>query len=443
MKKDRFRKSIAFNILLLGLFSTIIPTLLFSVWDGILIALFLLVFFNLFLRGYDKLIFSLSFGLYLLNSTFFLIATNFIFGSPFLEGGDDKFFYLAGKQLYNSGYDIQTEVDGIPLWAANYPAYLYIISFYYGVLSWLGFNSLHFYHLTLLKISFGALIPVLINKIGNRYNIGFSKNSLLVIILFPPLVIQTSSFLRDSLISFFFILGAYIVTKNLNNFYKLFWILILSSIIYFFRPAHSVFLIFLYVTHMLFLSKKYIGLKFSILGFTLLMLFVVFKQGYGDLIEQFEKVQNLYTDLSLETNSEGSLGLKLYSSDLIVLLPFKLIYYFISPIPPPIFSKMNILSAYLSIGAISWYLIVFAFLKSIFRKVNKSDPFFISIYFLFILAGVIGISTSKDPRHLTFIYPLIIPYGLRELSLINKNQMFIILILSIILGFLLYISLKF
>lgn len=443
MKKDQFRASFAFNILLFGLLSTIIPTLLFSVWDGILIALFLLIFFNLFFKGYDKLVFSLSFGLYLLNSTFFLITTNFIFGSPFLEGGDDTFFYLAGKQLYNSGYDIQTEVDGIPLWATNYPAYLYMISFFYGILSWFGFNSLHFYHLTLLKISFGALIPVFINKIGNRNNIGFSKNSLLVIILFPPLVLQTTSFLRDSVISFFFILGAYIITKNLNFFYKLFWILILSSIIYFFRPAHSVFLVFLYVTYLLFLSNKHIGPKFGVLGFTLLMLFFLFKQGYGDLIEQFEKVQSMYTNLSQEKNSEGSLGLKLYSSDLIILFPLKLIYYFISPIPPPIFSKMNILNAYLSIGAISWYLIVFAFLKSIFRKVSEIDPFFVSIYFLFLLAGVIGISTSKDPRHLTFIYPLIIPYGLRELSLTNKNQMFIILLVSIILGFLLYIPLKF
>lgn len=443
LEEKPFHKKETINILIVGLLSTIIPSILFGVLDGVIVALLLFFIFKIFLKKYDGVIFSLAFGLYLINSTFFLIITNYINGSPFLSGGDDLLFYLAGKQLYIADYDIRTELAGFPLWAANYPAYLYLISFYYGALSWIGFESLHFYHLTLLKVSLGSLIPVFIYRIGNRFSFGVSRMSLLVIILLPTFVIQTTSFLRESVISFLFIIGILIITSKKYGFYQVIFILILVSIIYFIRPIHAIFFIFFYITYMLLHKQNSFWVKACIIT-SIIVGFLIFSSlGYDDLFKQYDRIQSMYSELSLETNEEGSLGVLLYSSTSPFLLPIKLFYYYMSPIPPPIIGKVDLFTFYLSIGAVFWYLVIIGFLRTVFRKVNSGDSFFMSVYLLFIFVGIIGVSTSKDPRHLTFLYPLIIPFGLRELNLIPKIQLYLIFPVLGLLGLVGYILLKY
>ena len=437
------QKTEAVIFFLIGLASTIIPSVLFSVWDGLIVALILFCIGRLAFKKYDRLLFTFSYGLYLLNATFFLMILNWVNGNPFLAGGDDLFFYSAGKELFLAEYNIITEVDGIPLWVANYPFYLYLISFYYGFLSQLGLDSLHFYHLTLLKVAFGASIPVFIFNLARHYQKDITKVDLITIILFPALVLQTVSFLRDSIISFFFILGVLKAASNKRIISRLIWLLPLATIIYFIRPVHAFFLIIFLVIYIVFENRRFLWLKiFGVSALAVICLFF-FNKEVTTFFEQYERVQGMYTELSLETNQEGSLGVKLYSSNAPMLIPIKLLYYFLSPIPPPIVSGLSGLSLYLSLGAIFWYFIIFGFLKSVMKQSSRENPFYVSLFVLFVLAGLVGISSSKDPRHLTFMYPIILPFGLKELNTMPKNQLYVICILSAIFGLLGYVLFKF
>jgi hypothetical protein len=437
------KKEEALTCLLLGLLSTIIPTFLFSAFDGFIVALILFLFFRILFHKYDRLLFSFSYGLYLINSTFFLLILYIVNGSPFLTGGDDLLFYTAGKELYRARYDINIEVEGFPLWITNYPAYLFMISFYYELLSWIGLNSLHFYHLTLLKVSLGSVIPVIIYKIGNQISSGVSRFTLFVILMLPTLVLYTASFLRESVISFFFVFGVYIIISKKPSFYKLTIVTILIIIIYFIRPVHAVFLVLFFLIYFVSNRKSAFWFKFYIIFFLIISGLILYNFNGIGLFTQYQTVQNSYIELSKESSQEGSLGLKLYGSNFLLLWPLKFLYYFMYPIPPPIFGRLNLLTVFISLGSMIWYLIVLGFLKSIFRKVNRINPYFLSVYLLFIIAGAVGVSTSKDPRHLIFIYPLIIPIGIRELGIMPKMQLYLFFGVFGLIALFVYIILKF
>ena len=440
---NSIKKDEAITCLFIGLLSTLIPSFIFSVWDGLFVAIILFFFIRLFFKKYDRLLFTFSFGLFLLNSTIFLLILNFVNGSPYLTGGDDFLFYSAGKELYKTGFDINIEVDGVPLWASNYPAYLFLISFYYKFLSFFGLNSLHFYHLTLFKISIGAIIPVLVNKVCDLISFGLSKLTFIVIIMLPTLVYHTTTFLRESIISFFFVFGVFIILSNKPNVFKLLLILITTTILYFIRPIHSIFFIIFSALYFIFNRKNAFGIKFYILIIFFIIGYFIFDINNSELFIQYQNTQNSYFELTQLTSQEGSLGVKLYGSNNILMWPIKYLYYLMSPIPPPIVGTLNLLTIFISIGSILWYLIVLGFLKSGLRKTNRLNPFFLTLFILFLIAGAVGVNTTKDPRHLIFIFPLIIPFGLRELKTIPRYVLYLLLILILIIGILSYILMKF
>lgn len=437
------KKEEALSSIIIGLFSTIIPSLLFSVWDGLIVAILLFLIFRFFFKKYYSLLFTFTFGILLVNSTIFLLILNYVNGEPFLTGGDDFLFYNAGKGLYQSRYDINIEVDGIPLWLSNYPAYLFIISIYYELLSLIGLNSLHFYNFTLFKVALGALVPVLIYKIGELTSLKVSKLTLIVILFFPLLILHTTSFLRESIISFFFVLGVYSILRIKPSFYRILIIFLLTIIVFFIRPVHSFLLILFYFLYY-FLNRKnnfWLNFIFAIIIFIIGLIFLNYNN--SGILLQYQNTQNSYRELSEMTAQNGSLGVKLYGSDNPFLWPIKYLYYLMSPIPPPIFEDLNLITIYITIGSVLWYLILLGFLKSGFRKVNRINPYFISLFLLFLIAAAVGVNTTKDPRHLIFIYPLIIPYGLKELSMIPKFVIFITFFSFLILASIGYIILKF
>ena len=437
------KKEEALTTLFLGLFSTIIPTVLFSAFDGVILALILFLFFRILFHKYDRLLFSFSYGLYLINSTFFLLILYIVNGSPFLSGGDDLTFYTAGKELYASRFDINIEVEGIPLWIINYPAYLFMISFYYELLSWIGLNSLHFYHLTLLKVSLGSVIPVIIYKIGSQISSRVSRYTLFVIIMLPTLVLNTTSFLRESIISFFFVIGVYIILSKNKSLYKIIFVSILIIVIYFIRPVHAFFLVLFILINFILKSKRTYWIIFYIVIFLIISVLFLYDFYEIGIFNKYQIVQSSYLELSKETSQDASLGIKLYSSNNLLLWPLKFLYYIFSPIPPPIFGSLNLLTIFISIGNLIWYSIVFGFIKSIFRKVNRTNPYFLSVFLLFVIASAVGVSTSKDPRHLVFMYPLIIPISIRELGMMSKLQLYLFLGVFGLIALIVYIFLKF
>lgn len=433
----------AVNLLLIGLCSVLIPSILFSVWDGIIVFIILFLILRLFFKNYNRVLFTYSYGLLTLMATIFLIMLNAVNGKPFLAGGDDLFFYNAGKELFLANYDINTEIDGVPLWVANYPVYLYMISGYFGFLTFLGIDTLHFYHLTLFKVALGSIIPVLIFNIFEKSTKSLSRVELLLIVIFPATLLQTVSFLRDSVISLFFVAGVFALVQTEYRYLKVFWLISISVAIYFIRPVHSLFFVLFCTTYLLFLNKNYFWLKTFGFGSLLSLILVVVSWKFGDLFSEIDRVQGMYMELSADTSQSGSLGVKLYGANTPLLFPLKLLYYYLSPIPPPIVGGMNSLSWFLSLGAFLWYLVVFGFLKSVSRLINRRNPIWASTFVLFIVAGIVGISTSKDPRHLAFMYPIMLPFGLKELATIPKVQLYVFFLTIAVSGILGYVFFKF
>ncbi len=437
------KKEEALNSLIIGLISTIIPSILFSVYDGLIVTILLYLIFKLFLRKNDNLLFTYCYGILLINSTIFLLIVNYVYGGPFLTGGDDFLFYNAGKELHSSNYDINIEVDGIPLWVSNYPFYLFLISFYYEFLSFFRLNSLSFYHFTLFKISLGAIVPILMYRISEIVNFRFTKATLLLILFFPTLVYHTTSFLRESIISFFFIIGIFVILFTRQRFHKILFIILLCLIIYFIRPVHSFFLFSFFTLYHIIKSKSHFYIKFAIIFFLIISGFIILNLKDSNLLLQYQNTRSSYLELSELTAANGSLGVKLYGSNNKLLEPFKYFYYLMSPIPPPIFGGLNILTIYITIGSIIWYLIVLSFIKSVFRIENRINPYFLTLFIIFLISVVVGTNTTKDPRHLIYIYPLIIPFGLRELKMTSKLLLFVTISLFFIIGSLGYFMLKF
>ncbi len=428
------------NFLFLGIVATFIPALVFKVPDAPIVALLLYAVLRAFLKRETGAVFTLAFGVYLISSAFFLLATNYTFGRPFLGGGDDMYFYIAAKTLVKAKLDINTTVDGIPLWSSSYTGYLYLLGYYYKAISSLGFDSFHFYHLSILKVGIGSLIPVLVYAIFKRNSFIQLEGSLWILVLFPTLVIHVVSLLREAVISVLFLFVVYKVVNSRWQLTALLWVLLVSFLVYSIRPVHSAFVGLFYFIWVFLSRPKNLTLKLG----TLVVVFFLFTMNWIKGISLFgsdlDRIQGMYLALAQETNQEGSIGLRLYTSNFLLIQPLKLLYYFMSPIPPPMVIRLNLLSTYISLGIVFWYLYVFGFFSGYVNFLRKGDRLYLTVFLLFFISGIVGVVSSKDPRHLVYIYPLIIPFGYSQLQFIPKRriQQIVISFLSLsVVGYLL------
>ncbi len=428
------------NFLFLGIVATFIPALVFKVPDAPILALLLYAVLRAFLKRDTGAVFTLAFGIYLISSAFFLLATNYTFGRPFLGGGDDMYFFIAAKTLVKAKLDINTTVDGIPLWSSSYTGYLYLLGYYYKAISSLGFDSFHFYHLSILKVGIGSLIPVLVYAIFKRNSFIQLEGSLWILVLFPTLVIHVVSLLREAVISVLFLFVVYKVVNSRWQLTALLWVLLISFLVYSIRPVHSAFVGLFYFLWVFLSRPKNLTLKLG----TLVVVFFLFTMNWIKGISLFgsdlDRIQGMYLALAQETNQEGSIGLRLYTSNFLLIQPLKLLYYFMSPIPPPMVIRLNLLSTYISLGIVFWYLYVFGFFSGYVNFLRKGDRLYLTVFLLFIISGIVGVVSSKDPRHLVYIYPLIIPFGYSQLQFIPKRriQQIVISFLSLsVVGYLL------
>jgi len=420
-----------FILLFLGILSTLIPSIVFDVSKAPLIAILLYALVRIFLKRNSAAVFNLAYGVYLISGAFFLLVTTYTFGFPFLGGGDDKFFYEAGRALAQADMNINTYVDGVPLWAANYPGYLYILAGFYKVLALMGFGQYHFFYLSLLKICIGSLIPVLVFKIFRTLPHVYSERSLWILVLFPTLVIHTVSLLRESVISVVFLLMVYQVVKDSKPIKGLFWMLVCTALVFVVRPVHASFLVIFFLTYTFLSYPKYLAIKLGGLIIVFITLSMNWVQGLSFLGSDLDRVQDAYLTLAKESNQEGSIGIKLYTSNSLLLQPVKLVYFFLSPIPPPIVISINLLSIYISLGIIYWYLYVFGFFAGFSNFIKRGDRLYLTTLILFLVSGIVGVVSSKDSRHLIYIYPLIIPYGYAQVQFMRKRT-----IKQIVYGFL-------
>jgi hypothetical protein len=437
------KKEFAIWTLIVGIGCVVLSSLLLSAFDGIIVALMLFCFFFALLTGASRLIFTFTFGFYLIFLTFFIVSTHILYGGPFLNGGDDSFFYDASKQVFLSNYDLNIKVDVFPLWIVNYPAYLYIFAYFFGLLSYFGLDSMSFYHLSLLKVALGSLVPVILYKVIKDHRWLTGRGVLSTVILFPTLTFYTVSLLRESILVLLFILVVWISTRRDNLLFSFLLVLIISILAYFIRPVHGILLFVFFGIYTLFSYKASILVKICALAFFSLLIYSFNIFAFAEIFHELNEVQEKYIAHSNEVNDVGSIGLKLYNSEHIWLWPVKLIYYLLSPIPPPIFSDFNGLALFLTLGSILWYFFVFGLFSSLRRRSNWNKPLYSSAVFIIFVSCIIGVSSSKDPRHLVFLSPLIVLLGHVELLHISKARLVFGGVFITLFGLLFYVFLKF
>jgi hypothetical protein len=409
-------KILSFYFLFMGFILAVIPTIMFDYLIGIVILFILISIAKLLLNRQSLILFFFSFGVNLIGSVILILSTFYLFGKPFLQGGDDELFFLASKDLFLNDFDFSISVEQVPLVAVNYPAYLLLFGAWFELLSHFLFSEPHFLALIYLKVFISSFCPVLLWKINNNLGLVKFNKVIVFIVLMPTLIYFNATLLRESIITFLFLVGIYKTTSENKFIFKLFFIFLISFVIYFIRPVNGFLMVSFFCIYEYLKRNDIVSFK-SIIFLTVIVFSIqIFNSSLKNILESINTIQESYMSLTNSDNSVSSIGRVLYNSESFILFPIKLLYYVLSPIPPPFFSNPSIITFILSIGAIYWYLIVFSITNKCFRSFRKLSVFEKSIILIFLLSAIIGVSTSKDSRHLIYIYPLIVSAGQEEIN---------------------------
>lgn len=413
-----FKKSSLTGILLLFFILTIFSLFIVGNYyhsSSVLIAfLFLLSFGCLLLRGVSRKLFFLSFFINILVSIifhFYFLRAN---GLPFTQGGDEKTYYDFSLSIYHHGI---TSLGEIYLFIP-YKAYVLLLAGWMKLLNFIGITDPSIpFNLRLLNDFVGGFIPVISFHIFSLFfdKIKARKYSL-YILLFPLTIYYSATLLREVYVTVPFLLIVYLtLSPQFNRAIRIFLIGGLCVFTFFIRPASAAMIVsfpFFYVFFKKGSNYKFSYLKKSIIPLLFLASLLIFHQFNSRSINE---THSGYSELSASAASGNSVGSLLVSSHNPIAKLAMPVYIAYSPIPPPIFSEVNIYNTFISIGSIWWYVIFPLYILLIIKILKRKDVFsgFIKASGVTVLFSLALVSvTSMDPRHIQFIYPIALFGGL-------------------------------
>tara|TARA_B110000211_G_C13894752_1_gene471176 strand:- start:12 stop:530 length:519 start_codon:yes stop_codon:yes gene_type:complete len=158
-------------------------------------------------------------------------------------------------------------------------------------------------------------------------------------------------------------------------------------------------------------------------------------------------VNESYINLSNNEGAKKSIGNILLNSTNVLAYPVKFFYMLFSPIPPSIVFKFSAKNVIFTIGDFIKYYYTFLFLISsfnlLFSKIKEKYIYMNLIYVTLITTVVL--LTTREPRHLSFLFPLIFIEGLtynKENKLIGK-KIFLLTLIAFPVIFAGYITIKY
>ena len=398
-----------FNAFIFDLYTPILSFTLFLVLGGVL------------LRGNTRLFFLLSFFVYIVLGHILAWSYYIDHGNFFIGGGDDELFYDYAIDFAKNGFDTSN-----PLFVAvTFKAYMYILGWYINFLNLLGVRTTnYFFDLLLLNNAAGAFaIATIYQIVKEKISQEILFKYCLLVILFPTIAYFSSSLLREVYVYLSLALVILIITNRQYILFKIVFIALIVIFVAFIRIASAILILSLPLTYLIY-SIKRIHLK------AILFLFIFITAVY--LYQKFSELQNFdlsekgesYNDLVASESTSNSIGALLKSSDNPIFIAARFIYTLYSPIPPPIFKKVNLNTAIMSVGSFMWYFLLPAYIFSLWNnkifqdiKLNRLMKSF-AITFLF--SVFIVTITSGDPRHLHFLYPFIL-LGAIQYSFARKH----------------------
>lgn len=364
--------------------------------------------FFLFSNGSSRTLFLFHYVLYSLFAICFYEYYTSVNGASFIGGGDDEFFYKISKGFYLDNFERNRFYEGVFFPITTYQGYIYTLSGYLWILNVLGFDSTNVFHFILINVLVGSFSGMLVFRIARK--IGYQLGGYLFIItLFPVTVWYGVTLLRDSFILFFFLLliDTLVSSEKLTLkqiLLSVLWIILTATI----RPAHAIIFSFLLGVKFFF-SIQGIVSKVLLIMVAIIVIFTFLESSVNDQLEEVSQVAENYDSEISENASGSSIGRLLYSSSNPVFIVIRPVVLFFSPIPPLIFSGLTFDNLFLSIGNLLWYFFGASFLVLLYVKGRTIiySNIYLSLTSVILFTPIIISLTSRDPRHIVFVYPIV------------------------------------
>jgi len=425
-------------------FSLLILALNFNQLSLIFISLFFLFFPTIFFKNKTLTIYFLSLSVSVIYFVIYTFITLYETNSLFLSGGDDEFFYISSLQLFENGFDTDSQLAGRrDVISVNYIGYLYLNYIIINILDFIPFFEVDILSFRLVKYLLTALIPVLIYKIFQKTVFRLNNKGILILILFPQLIFFNYSLIRSSYISLLFCLLVYVILYFRNRIIKYLFVIVIIAITAVFRDVSALFLLSFLIFFILKLEKRNILFSLSIILLTVYSSFFLFSQTALGI--KLSNVQEAFFELSTSSNN-SSLGLSILLSKNPLMFPIKLVYIILSPIPPKFIYNINIINFINLFGNLSWYIISLG-CAVYYVKIKKirdkfSDKISIPLFLCLFFSTIIVLNTTLNPRHIAFIYPFFVPIGIYGLNSLNDANKKLLYVISVTAAIILFILLK-
>ncbi|MDA7531531.1 hypothetical protein N8512_00430 [Akkermansiaceae bacterium] len=331
-------------------------------------------------------------------------------GSYFLGGGDDELFYDLSLQYANGEKLSDIKVYSYTyLTSAPYLGYILIQGVFFKVFVLMGLAPTPFWILIFKSVtsvfSFGVLMQSFCEKFRINYDFAIQK-----LIWFPGVLVTSVFGLRES-IALLICMGIFALSKKLN-FFRI--VIIAASTFGLYYVRRNAVILAIYYLIPLFVRRLSRGL---ILKITLVFCFVIPIAYVLTKLELGER----YLELSIDSSAKNSLGLLLYSTNL--LFPLQVLYTYLSPIPPLFLKNPNVFNFVVMVGDFIKYYYSGIFLLLAFLKWQDLDKkhglrSLLSGFFMMLLIVCL---TSRDPRHLSFLMPLALLISINCSNLLGRQ----------------------
>ena len=402
---------------------------------------FSFLFFSTFLFEKKNLnIYILSCSVNIIYFVLYTFITSYETNSLFLSGGDDEFFYSSSIEILNNNFDPNTNLStGHYLSSVGSWGYLYFNSLILKFLKFFPFYEPDILSFRLIKSLLSALVPVFVYKIFKDSVFRLSDKGLLLLILFPALIFFNYSLVRESYVALLFGMFIYINIYYKNSIIKYFLLTIIFLIAFSFREISGVFMIIFFISyHFKFKKNQILWSSFFII---FVSYFAFYIASLSEIGAKFIEVQKIYAELS-QSNNSASLGLTVLNSQNPLMIPIKLIYILISPIPPVFIYNPSLSNFIKLVGNFSWYFVCLGTAIYYIKNKNISDKISYPLLLTLVFSLVVIVNTSMDPRHIAYLYPFFLPIGIYGIKMLHYSKRILLYFSLFFLLVILYIFLK-
>ena len=358
----------------------------------------------------------------------------------FSAGQDDFTFHNISSGLAQGQYDFRSAGRNFNWHAVQYKLYILIFAYWYKFLSLIGINGNFFFHLNIINSFVASFIAPFIYKIGLKLfgeESSTPKKAAFFCLFFPTFIYYSAIIIRDTWVICFFLMAVYFMLSDKSFIKKLVLIFVLIITVFYIRKASAVFIsMFIFIYALFNTRNSYIVFFiYRIVPVVMVLILAVFftamqlptpkiAPAHSDVLNYVNYITNYYRELATSESAHNSIGLRLRLSNNPIVVFIYHIYFYFSPIPPKFIKDFNIITVFLGIGNLLWYLLSPLYFIHAFQLKNSNKKVFIRAFFWFLILVLVIVGTTTGvQRHLLLIYPIVLLFAV-DYILNHKKQFY-------------------